>query len=228
MHSSLFQSTAIERCCVMMNWRSVSALLILGSLAACATATSGDAFSQPAGGSDSGGSGPFASAGALVQAGANAANGGSITGGAASGGVVNSGGSSLGGAVGHAGAAGTHTGGQSGTSSGGAGGGANHAGSGGAGGASGASNSGPCAAPKDVSGGKSDNLGTTGAVCLRTSETFNTIGCSNWGGRTIKVNGVVAPCVGVKATFAPAIDGYNYFEVSAGDVDFAAFVWYTS
>ena len=41
------------------------------------------------------------------------------------------------------------------------------------------------------------------------------------------VNGVLATC-NVKTTFAPMIDGFNYFEVSAGDVDFAAFVWYTS
>ena len=79
----------------------------------------------------------------------------------------------------------------------------------------------------DVTGGKSGNFGTTGPVCLRTTETFNTIGCSNWGGRTIKVNGVLATC-NVKGTFAPMIDGYNYFDVSAGDVDFAGFVWYTS
>ena len=78
-----------------------------------------------------------------------------------------------------------------------------------------------------MSGGKTNNLGTTGGVCLRTTETFNTIGCSNWGGRTVKVNGVVATC-NVKGAFAPPIEGYNYFEISAGDVDFAALVWYTS
>jgi hypothetical protein len=78
-----------------------------------------------------------------------------------------------------------------------------------------------------VTGGKSDNLGTTGPVCMRTKETFNSVGCSNFGGRTIKVNGTLATC-NAKSMFAPPIDGYNYFDVSAGDVDFAAFVWYTS
>jgi hypothetical protein len=38
---------------------------------------------------------------------------------------------------------------------------------------------------------------------------------------------VLATC-DAKATFPPAIDGYNYFDLSAGDVDFASFVWYTT
>jgi hypothetical protein len=76
-------------------------------------------------------------------------------------------------------------------------------------------------------GGNSGGFGTTGAVCLRTTEKFNTLTCSNWDGRTIKVNGVLAMC-GVKTTFAPMIDGFNYFDVSAGKYDFAGFVWYSS
>jgi hypothetical protein len=77
--------------------------------------------------------------------------------------------------------------------------------------------------------GNSGNLGTTGPACLRTKETFNTINCSNWGGRTIKVNGTLVPCTGTKGTFAPpGIDGYNYFDVSAGNLAYAQFAWYTS
>ena len=78
-----------------------------------------------------------------------------------------------------------------------------------------------------MTSGKTNNLGTTGAVCLRTIENFNTIGCSNWGGRTVKVNGALATC-NLKGAFPPPTEGYNYFEISAGDVDFAALVWYTS
>ena len=72
------------------------------------------------------------------------------------------------------------------------------------------------------------NFGTLDAVCFRTQDKFNTLGCSNFDGRTIKVNGVDAPCTGTKATFAPAIDGWNYFDVSAGTLVYASFNWYTS
>jgi hypothetical protein len=76
--------------------------------------------------------------------------------------------------------------------------------------------------------GNSGSLGTTGPVCLRTKETFNSITCSNWAGRTLQVNGVLTPCTGSKTTFAPPIDGYNYFDVSAGTLSYAGFAWYTS
>jgi hypothetical protein len=160
---------------------------------------------------DETGGAPSAGAGAQ-SAGAPTAAGSSSAGATSNAGAA---GGSAGAAVGGSGAA--SFGGQSGTSS---SGGSNA-------GAAGSGGSGSCANPKDVTGGKSDNLGTTGPVCMRTKETFNTVGCSNFGGRTIKVNGALATC-NVKSTFAPPIDGYNYFDVSAGDVDFAAFVWYTS
>ncbi len=77
-----------------------------------------------------------------------------------------------------------------------------------------------------MTGGQSGNLNTKAAVCLRTKDKFNTIGgCSNWTGRTIKVNGVLATCQ-VKATFPAAIDTWNYFDVSAGDSIDASFSWY--
>jgi len=78
-----------------------------------------------------------------------------------------------------------------------------------------------------VTAGNSGGFGTTGAVCLRTTETFNTVGCSNFGGRTVKVNGVLATC-GAKTAFPPAIGGYNYFDVSAGTLDYASIYWYSS
>ncbi|MEO6601408.1 MAG: hypothetical protein ABIQ16_16135, partial [Polyangiaceae bacterium] len=145
-------------------------------------------------------------------------------------------------APGHAGAAGSSNGGHSGSSSGGASGaagkggasaggaaGAGGGGTAGAGGGSGgATNDGPCADPKDVMANVSGEVGVAGG-CFRTKETFNSLGCSNFdGGRTIKVNGVLDPCAGMKTTFAPMVDGYNYFEVSAGKSSYAAFYWYTS
>jgi hypothetical protein len=71
------------------------------------------------------------------------------------------------------------------------------------------------------------NLGTTGSVCLRTTASFNAVVCSNWGGRTLKVNGVLAPCNPMKQTFAPAISGYTYFDISAGDYSYAGIAWFT-
>lgn len=73
--------------------------------------------------------------------------------------------------------------------------------------------------------GQTGNFGTTGAVCLRTKESFGTLGCSNFTGRTLKVNGVLVTC-GMAGGFAPKIDGYNYFDVSAGGMDYASLYWF--
>ena len=205
----------------MTTWRGVCALLAVSSVVACATATTDGAFDVPEGNA---GASPMTSVGGALGSSGTPA-GGAAHAGSNSGSAGASGGRPAGGSPGVAGAAGASNGGHSGTSSG--SGGASAGGQGEAGAAGESGTGGPCANPKDVSGGKTNNFGTTGAVCFRTTETFNTIGCSNWGGRTIKVNGVLATC-NVKGTFAPMIDGYNYFDVSAGDVDFAAFVWYTS
>jgi hypothetical protein len=118
------------------------------------------------------------------------------------------------------GVAGSNTGGKAGTSSGGAG--------GSTGGSGGDSTIGPCDNPKDVTGGNTGNLNTAGPACFRTKETFNTIGCSNFAGRTLKVNGMLDPCDAKKKTFAPAIDGWNYFDVSAGTNVSASVFWYSS
>lgn len=214
----------------MAKWRCVSALLVWSGAVGCATATNGgnpfgtdnggDSSVLPAGGSDAAGS---ASAGAPSVAGAPAGGSPSAVGGSASAGTSSGGAKPAGGAS------------NGGSSSGGSGqaGGAGKAGASGGGaastaGAGGGTSSGPCMNPTDVKGGNSGNLGV-GAACLRTTETFNTVGCSNWTGRTIKVNGVLATC-SVKTTFAPMIGGFNYFEVSsgAGAVAYASFNWFTS
>jgi hypothetical protein len=89
--------------------------------------------------------------------------------------------------------------------------------------------SGACANPVDIPSNATDySLGTTDGACVRTKATFNSLVCTNWGGRTLKVNGVTAQCTASKSTFAPAIDGYNYFEIGAGLYSYAAFAWFTS
>ncbi|MET0791145.1 MAG: hypothetical protein ABW061_06450 [Polyangiaceae bacterium] len=209
-----------------MNWRTATVLLGLSSLLACAKATYDDGYPVDGnfGGTDNGG-GPTDEGGAPAG---GAPNGGSINGGA---GTPVSAGAPSAGAPGHAGA--TSTGGKGGTSSGGAtgtagkGGATGVAGAGTGGSSAGAPSTGPCADPKDLTGGKSDAVGT-GAGCFRTTEKFNSLGCSNFTGRTITVNGMLNACSGTKDTFAPAIDGYNYFEVSAGGVAYASFYWFSS
>jgi hypothetical protein len=225
----------------MRKWRSLSALMVLGPVVACATATNdgapgaGDLDASSSGGNDvvgpSGGDNSV-TAGSGTVAGSTSVGGGQL---AFEGGSSMSGSSSTGGAAGGSstggvsGAAGAHSGGSSGTSSGGAsgagtGGVTGMSGAGGASaGAAGGTSTGPCANPKDVTGTSSGNLGA-GDVCLRTMQTFNTVGCSEFTGRTLKVNGVAATC-GVGATYTP-IGGYNYLEVSAGGSDFASISWY--
>ncbi|MEP7053246.1 MAG: hypothetical protein ABJB12_22985 [Pseudomonadota bacterium] len=202
-------------------------LLVWSGAVGCATATNGG----PIGGNDFGDTdtgGSTTSQGGSSVAGSapsGAPGAGASSGGAPAGGSGNagspSGGASSGGSAGSVGAAGAagHAGGASGGSAG-AGGGTATAGAGGG------TSSGPCASPKDVKGGMSGNLGL-GAVCMRTTETFNTLVCSNWTGRTIKVNGVLAMC-SVKTMFPPMIAGYNYFEVSAGALSYASFNWFSS
>jgi len=93
----------------------------------------------------------------------------------------------------------------------------------------GGTGSGACANPIDIASNAIDYmLGTTDGACVRTKATFNAVVCGNWDGRTLKVNGVTAQCTATKSTFAPAIDGYNYFEIGAGLYSFATIAWFTS
>lgn len=83
--------------------------------------------------------------------------------------------------------------------------------SGGGGSVAGAPDSGapPCADAVSVSGGYY-SIGRD--RCLRTTETFDTITCANWGSTIIRVNGAQAAC-NKQGAFPPPIDGYNYFEL---------------
>lgn len=72
----------------------------------------------------------------------------------------------------------------------------------------------PCADPVDTISPGYLALGT--ATCYRTREAFDTITCSptkGWAERTLRVNGQLAVC-DKKQAFPPAIDGYNYFEIT--------------
>ena len=234
----------------MMNLRSVGALVAMTAALSCATATNDGTVPGPAefvSGSDSGGGGaglgelggaPAAGApagGAPGTAGAahggsgSAGKGGSGSAGAGKGGSGSAGAGSAGkggsgGTVGVAGGAGSSMGGKAGTGSSGTGG-----SSGGTVGSGGAPADAPCANPVELpaaSTGNTGSVGTTGAACYRTKSTFNALVCSNWDGRTVKVNAVLATC-GIKTTFAAAIDGWNYFDISAGMYTYAQLGWYT-
>jgi hypothetical protein len=224
---------------VMRKWQTVGGLLFLGSLVACATATNsgtpvGDETTDTGGTDSAGGSpggggmvDPPASGSGSVTAGTGSTVGGAPSAGAGQlafgGSAAMTGGASGTGTGGASGAAGAHTGGSSGTSSGGTSSGGTTGAGGAAGGSAGGTSTGPCANPKDVTGGNSGALGP-GVACLRTTQTFNEVGCSSFDGRTLKVNGVAAMC-NTPMTFTP-IGGYNYFEVSAGMYDYASLNWF--
>ena len=82
----------------------------------------------------------------------------------------------------------------------------------------------PCVPAKTVTGGMSGYFGTTGAYCFRTPDRISGWNCSNIDGRTLKVNGVTETC---GALPLPAkVNGYYYFDVSAGVYDYASIYWY--
>jgi hypothetical protein len=85
----------------------------------------------------------------------------------------------------------------------------------------------PCVPSKTISAsgsGNSGSFGTTGAFCFRTSDNISAWDCSNFTGRTLKVNGVTTTC-GAKSLPAK-VDGYYYFDASAGGVDYASIYWF--
>jgi hypothetical protein len=79
----------------------------------------------------------------------------------------------------------------------------------------------PCANPKDVSG-KTGNIGT-GDACYRTVDDISGWGCSNFDTRTVKINGVETECA---AKLPPKMGSFYYFEIPAGEPDWASIYWY--
>jgi len=91
----------------------------------------------------------------------------------------------------------------------------------------GGSGSEPCVPAKTITGngsGNSGNFGTTGEFCFRTPDNITGWGCSNLTGRTLKVNGVTTTCGA--ASLPAKVNGYYYFDASAGSVDYASIYWY--
>jgi len=92
----------------------------------------------------------------------------------------------------------------------------------------GTSGNGTCDSPVDLDASVNTyGLLTTGAACFRTPLSFNAVACTQWAGRTLKINGAVVLCTGSQITVPPAIGGYSYFDISAGDSSYAAIGWFT-
>ncbi len=82
----------------------------------------------------------------------------------------------------------------------------------------------PCSPAKDLTGGSSGPFGSTGAECFRIDGNIAGWGCSNFDGRSVKVNGQTVTCGQVP--LPDAVDGAYYFDVSGGTFDYASFYWY--
>lgn len=145
------------------------------------------------------------------------------------GGVTGSGGIGVGGATSTGGrTTTTATGGAGGTGLTGSGGRVGTGGAPGTGGAAVADGGGaePCVPAKTVTGGVVGDFGTTGPYCFRTPDNITGWGCSNFAGRTLKVNNVEKTC---SAMPLPAkVNGYYYFDASGGTgaVSYASIFWY--
>jgi hypothetical protein len=82
----------------------------------------------------------------------------------------------------------------------------------------------PCANPITFTG-NTNNFGTTGAACYRTTQTINGWGCYNMDGRTLSVNNTPMAC-GQTPLPAKWSDGYTYFSATAGTYSWAGiYVW---
>jgi len=85
----------------------------------------------------------------------------------------------------------------------------------------------PCVPARTITGsgmGNSGEFGTTAAFCFRTADDITGWNCSNFTGRTLKVNGVTETCGNLPL---PAkVNGYYYFDASAGSVDYSNIYWY--
>lgn len=224
----------------MKNLRSVGALMAICGAFSCATAISDGTVPGPntppdGAGSDAGGSAGLGEEGGSPSTGGSSPQTGGMPGSAGKG-EAGKGGSASGGMPGSAGKGGSGSGGtvstggsvsmggKAGTGS------SGMPGSGGDTGTAGGPSTGLCDNPVDLPAGANGNTGNFNSLeakCFRTKSTFNNIGCSNFQGRTLKVNGVTTACPGT-GTFAPTADGYTYLDASAGSNLSASIYWYTS
>jgi hypothetical protein len=82
----------------------------------------------------------------------------------------------------------------------------------------------PCSPAKDVTGGMSGDLGTMGGACIRVTSDITGWGCSNFDGRTVKVNGQIVMCA--EEPLPDKLDGAYYFDISPGAFGYASFYWF--
>jgi hypothetical protein len=82
----------------------------------------------------------------------------------------------------------------------------------------------PCSPAKVFTGGKTGDFATKDAFCFKTAESIAGWNCSSFDGRTLKVNNVTETCGTLPL---PAkINGYYYFDASAGSYIYAAIYWW--
>ncbi len=93
---------------------------------------------------------------------------------------------------------------------------------GGSSGMAGAASNGTCAPVADIASGVS--FANAGPVCLRVTLDIAGWGCSNFEGRTLKVNGTTVACA--ELPLPSKVDGAYYFDISAGEHDYASMYWY--
>jgi hypothetical protein len=84
----------------------------------------------------------------------------------------------------------------------------------------------PCTPVEDVSNKTSGEFQSEGPVCLRVTDDIVGWGCSNFDGRTVKVNGVELSCAQVP--LPDKLHGAYYFEISAGEHAYASFYWWSA
>jgi hypothetical protein len=83
----------------------------------------------------------------------------------------------------------------------------------------------PCAPATEQATGACTDFKTTGAYCMKTSATIAGWGCSNFTGRTLKVNNTTISSCGDPLP-GKWTDGYYYFDVSAGSLSYACVYWW--
>ena len=67
-------------------------------------------------------------------------------------------------------------------------------------------------------------FGTMAESCWRVSTDISGWGCSNFEGRTIKVNGTAVTCA--ELPLPSKLHGDYYFDFSAGEHEYASFFWF--
>ncbi len=82
----------------------------------------------------------------------------------------------------------------------------------------------PCGPSKEGQNMMSGPFGTTGPYCLRVAGDITGWGCSNFEGRTMKVNRTDVTCG--QLPLPKKFEGAYYFDVSAGSFDYASLYWY--